>query len=393
MTSTPPRPVTIATWQDPDLIHWSFSHVDQVLPTVAISRGTKPPAELATAALDLTGLPVVGPAGESLTVADVVAGTDTDAWLVLHRGRLVAEHYARTTTATTPHLLQSVSKSLVGSVVGALVDRGVLDPSRSVATYLPELAGCGYADATVRQVLDMRSGVGFVEDYVDPRSDSRILESGTGWAPLPDGVAPSSLRRFLRGLAQVRPHGGSFVYRSCETDVLGLVCEGAAGRPFPQLASELLWSPVGAGQDALLCVDAEGTGVFDGGLAVTLRDLARFGAMIVADGVSLSGERVLSTAWLDDVFVGGSDSTEAFAPAAAENLMPGGRYRSQFWSPTPGRDVVLALGIHGQLVYLDRRRGLVGVKLSSWPEPSNPWKSGAAYAMFAAIGRHLETVD
>lgn len=386
---SPPRSVTPANWQQPDLIRWSFSHVDEILPTVAIRPGPTA-ADLPSSPSDLGSLPVVGPYGESLTVADVVRATDTDGWLVLHRGRVVAEDYPGVTTPSTPHLLQSVSKSVVSTVLGALVGHGVVDPSRTVGTYVPELADCDYGTATVRQVLDMRSGIGFREDYLDPSSDSRILEAVTGWAPLPTGVQAGTVRTVLRGLRQVRPHGGRFDYRSCETDALGLVCEGATGRRFPQLASELVWSRIGAVDDALICVDTEGTGVFDGGLCTTLRDLARFGAMIISEGVSLFGQQVVPAAWVDDVFAGGPDSTQAFAGAALDNAMPGGRYRSQFWFPSASRDVALAMGIHGQLIYLDRRIGLVGVKLSSWAEPSNPWKSGAALAMFATIAAHLD---
>ncbi|HEU5484570.1 MAG TPA: serine hydrolase [Microlunatus sp.] len=385
----PARAVTYRNWQQPDLIHWSFSHVDRVLPTVPISRKSGWVAVLTPTPVELGGVSVLVPTGQSLTVAEVVAATETDAWLVAQHGRILTEGYFRTTGVGSRHLLQSVSKSLVGTVVGALVRTGSIDPARTVATYVPELTGRAYGAATVRQVLDMRSGIGFREDYADPYSDSRILEAITGWAPLPAGVAPSTMRRFLQRLPQVRPHGGPFDYRSCETDVLGLVCEGAAGEPFAELASRLLWTPIGASDDGNMCVDDEGTGVFDGGLCATARDLARFGHVIISEGASLIGRQVLSPAWIEDLFRGGRDSPQAFAAAAVENSMPGGHYRSQFWVPSASHDVVLALGIHGQLIYLDRRLGLVGVKLSSWPEPSNQWKTGAVIAMFAAIGRHL----
>ena len=225
-------------------------------------------------------------------MADVVRDTDTDAWLVLHRGQIVAEEYFATTTARTQHLLQSVSKSLVGSVVAALVVRVVIDPARTVGTYVPDLADCDYGTATVRHVLDMRSAIVFREDYLDPHSDSRTLEAITVWAPLPYVVAPSTLRTFLRGLRQTRPHGGPFVYRSCETDVLGLVCERATVERFPELARRVLWSPIGAADDALICVDDDATAVFDVVICATLRDLARFVAMIVSERVSTFVDQV-----------------------------------------------------------------------------------------------------
>lgn len=385
----PDHQVTIQDWQRPELIGWSFSHVEEILPTAVIGRGGSFPVELPYQPHDLQMLPVTGWAGETLTVADVVRATDTDAWLVLHGGQIVAEEYLGNTTPATRHLLQSVSKSLVSTVLGALVGRGLVDPHRTVADYVPDLAESGYGTATIRQVLDMRSGIGFREDYLDPTSDSRMLEATTGWAPLPEGATPGTLRSFIRNLRQIRPHGGVFEYRSCESDVLGLVCEGATGRRFPEIASELVWSRLGADHDALITVDSEGTGVFDGGICATLRDLARFGSTMVNGGRSPAGEQILPSDWVDDIFTGGDDSAQAFAEGPVDHLMPGGRYRSQFWLPTPGRDVALALGIHGQLIYLDRCLGLVGVKLSSWPEPQHTWKSATSLAMFAAISRYL----
>lgn len=393
MHAPPSRPVTPANWQQPDLIRWSFCHVDQILPTVTIPADSESVVELPIAPLELRDLPVPGPSGQQLTVGKVVGATQTDGWLVLHRGRVVLEEYLGGMTSASRHLLQSVSKSVVSTVVGALVTRGVIDPKHAVAEYVPELTGSGYGSATVRQLLDMRSGIGFREDYDDPRSDSRMLEALTGWAPLPEGVEPSTLRSFIGSLRHVRPHGGVFEYRSSETDVLGLVCQGATSRAFPELAAELVWSPIGAETDAQICVDAEGTAVFDGGICATVRDVARLGSVMISEGVALTGRQVVSAAWVDDIFTGAPDGLAAFAPAAAKNSMPGGLYRSQFWIPQPGGDVALAVGIHGQLIYLDRCLDLVGVKLSSWPEPENLKKLGATRAMFAAIGRHLASRD
>ena len=105
--------------------------------------------------------------------------------------------------------------------------------------------------------------------------------------------------------------------------------------------------------------------------------------------MSLTGQRVVDQAWVDDIFAGGADSREAFAAGDHEEDMPGGMYRSQFWFPSGDRDAAFCLGIHGQMIYINRASGVVGVKLSSTALPVDPFEGPAAEAMFGAISDHL----
>jgi len=315
--------------------------------------------------------------------------TETDGWMVVHDGRLLAEQYAGAMEPATLHLLMSVSKSIVGILVGALVGQGAIRVDAALTSYVPELAESGYREATVRHLLDMRSGIEFSEDYLDPDSGVRQLEQAIGWAPRRSPDVPPSLRGFLLTLRQAREHGGRYEYRSCETDVLGWVCEAAAGERFHKLVGELIWSRLGTEFDANVGVDAEGTGLFDGGMSAALCDLARFGAMIARDGTSLNNHRVVPEAWIEDSFAGGPDSREAFASSPDGARMPGGMYRNQFWFPWPDRQVLLCLGINGQMIYVDRATGLVAAKLSSWPTPQDSWKLYSTLAAFDAINAEV----
>jgi CubicO group peptidase (beta-lactamase class C family) len=380
----------VSDWRDPARLQWAFQHLDELLPTAVIPRGDGPVAELLPHPASLDALPVreaSGESGSARTVADVIAATETDAWLVLHDGRLVVEQYLGPMTPDTRHLLMSVSKSLVGIVVGALVDRGVLDVGAAVTAYVPELAASGYAGATLRDVLDMRTGVRFSEDYLDPEAEVTLLDEAVGWAPRVHG-GPRTLKEFLASTEAERPHGGHFQYRSCETDVLGWVVEAATGRPFAEVASDLLWARLDAERDAFITVDSAGTGMFDGGINTTLRDLARFGTMLLDGGTSPTGEQLLAPAWIDDVFSGTEDLRAAFAAGPHAGLLPGGHYRSQFWVPAGG-EVILAVGIHGQLLYVDRAARMVGAKLSHWPVPTDGARTEATLALFGAIAQHL----
>jgi CubicO group peptidase (beta-lactamase class C family) len=384
-TSRPPFPVTLDNWQTAAQIGWTFCHIAEIFPTAVITRGSGPAARLRKRIEPVGQLPCKDQYGNPSTVGEIIAATNTDGWMVVHGDEILAEEYAGEMAPATLHLLMSVSKSIVGILVGALVHEGVLDVEEPVIAYVPELARSGYRGATVRHLLDMRSGIAFSEDYLDPDAEVRVLEQAVGWAPRRSPQVPTTLRGFLLTLRQGSPHGGSFDYRSCETDILGWVCEAATRQRFPELASALVWSRLGVDFDANIAVDSEGTGMFDGSISAAMCDLARFGVMIARHGTSLSNHQVVPEAWIADSFAGGHDSRQAFASSLNDTRMPGGMYRNQFWFPWPDRQVLLCLGIHGQMVYVDRETGLVAVKLSSWPTPQDPWRLFSTLAAFDAI--------
>ena len=385
-----PSELTLENWQSAAHLHWTFQHIADFLPTAVISRATGPVADLPSTPEALSDIPLYDRTnGKRTTVGDVMAATATDGWIVTQHGKVLDEHYYGGMVADTPHLLMSVSKSIVGMVAGALASDGVLDVDAQLTTYVPALADSGYTGATVRHVLDMRSGVAFSEDYLDPTAEVRLLEQAIGWAPRTVPDLPTTMYDFLLTLRQKSPHGGPFEYRSCETDVLGWICEAASGVRMPELMSQLLWSKLGAENDATIGVDSVGTGMFDGGINACLRDLVRFGSLFLNGGTSLTGERVVSPSWIADTFAGGIDSRAAFAASPDDNRMPGGMYRNQCWFPYSGNNVLLCLGIHGQMIYVNRAANLVAAKLSSWPLPQDATKLFPTIAAFDEIATHL----
>jgi hypothetical protein len=389
-TGRVPSDVTLDNWQSAAQLHWTFQHVAEFLPTATISRGTGPVAELPSTPVELVDIPLYDRTNSKrTTVGEVMAATVTDGWMVVRHGKVLAEHYYGGMTADSSHLLMSVSKSLVAMVVGALVSGGTVDPDAELTRYVPALANSGYAGATVRNLLDMRSGIKFSEDYLDPLAEVRLIEQAIGWAPRTVPELPTTMYDFLVTLQRKSPHGGPFEYRSCETDVLGWICEAASGLRMPELMSQLLWTKLGARNDATIGVDSVGTGMFDGGINACLSDLVRFGSLFLNGGVSLTGERVVSLAWIADTLSGGIDSRSAFAASPGDNRMPGGMYRNQYWFPYPGNNVLVCLGIHGQLIYVNRAADMVAAKLSSWPLPQDATMLFPTIAAFDEIAAHL----
>ena len=391
MTGFPPAPesqVTLANWQDPPFNRWAFRHMRELIPSQLIPARPAGPSPLPASDRSLPDPLVLRLDGSTATTAEVFAGTYTDALVVLHDGQLVAERYDAGMTAATRHLLMSVSKSVVGCVAGVLAGRGLLDPGAPVTAYVPEAGRSGYADATIRNLLDMRTGVAFRETYTALDAEVRVMERSMGWRPARPGD-PVGAYPYLTTLGHAGPHGREFTYRSADSDMLGWACERASDTRMADLISALIWQPIGAERDAEITCDPLGSAIHDGGISATARDLARFGQMLVDDGMT-QGHPVVPEAWLAGTRAPEPDVREAFAVTDDEFVLPGGWYRNQFWV-IPGSDgpVLVCLGIHGQLIYADRAARTVVVKLSSWPDPQNTAYLLDSLRACGALAAHL----
>src|SRR5262245_51061328 len=169
MDGFPPHPegqVTLGNWRAWPFTRWAFHHVREILPTADIPNDPARVMELPADSADLRMLTITSDHGEPVSLGKVLHDTNTDGLVVLHRGRLVYEYYANGLTPVAPHILMSVSKSLLGLLAGILVDRGALEADRPVTNVVPEVAGTAYDGATIRHLLDMRAGIDFDEDYL-----------------------------------------------------------------------------------------------------------------------------------------------------------------------------------------------------------------------------------
>jgi CubicO group peptidase (beta-lactamase class C family) len=362
----PERLVTLANWQDPPFNRWGFQHVRDLIPTARIPRGDGPARRLPRAERDLSGLPIRA-RGRPIPVDRLLEETYTDGFLVLHRGRIVTERYFNGLRPDTTHLLMSVSKSLTSVVAGILVGRGLLDPEDQVTHHVPELRSTSFDACTVRHLLDMRAGTRFDEDYANVRADVRVYEQIYRWRPRTGRRLPEDITAYYPTLRNARPHGGPFEYRSILTDVLAWVIERAGGARFAELLSRELWRPMGAEFDAEVTVDAGGNAMADGGVCCTLRDLARFGQLMLDRG-RRRGRQVVPRAWLRDTVSADPGTIAAFAAVAeARELPPGAFYRNQWWVIDPSGPVFQASGINGQTLLVHVPARVVIAKLSTWP--------------------------
>ncbi len=373
-------------WDRAPWNRWTFANVREMLPTVEVDRGAGPVWALPTRPVDLLHLNFTTRSGEPSTISHWLESSYTDGFIVLHRGDIVMEHYSGHMTERSLHLSQSVAKSITSAVAGVLVGQGLLDPERPVTDYLPELVQTAWKGAKLRHVLDMTTGVRFDEEYTSPDSDIAVTDVACGWKPpLPGRTYPTCIwEQILSMTESVRPHGAAFEYRSIETDVLAHCIERVTGRRLADVVSTELWQPLGAEKSACFTVDPVGYALADGGFNATLRDYARFGQMMIDDGVA-NGRRVVPADWIADTL---DCQREPSAPAFS-NLFPNGAYRNQFWIETAGKRVFMARGVFGQLIYMSPDDHLVVVKLSTWPEFVAEERSADALSAIAAISRTL----
>lgn len=365
MDDFPPAPdrlVTLANWRKAPFSAWGFRNVRRLIPTANIAASGHA-VSLETSLEEIGHIGFNGHDGNPTTVNQALRATDTDAFVVLRRGRIATEWYGQGMSATTPHIIFSVSKSICGALGGILADRGLFDPDDRVIDYIPELASSVYAGCSIRHLLDMSVGIAFNEDYEDPQGDVMRYRYAAGWDPLPAGAAPIDLRSFL---GQQKPdgqkHGELFHYVSTNTDVLGWVYERACAQAYADILSEYLWVPLGAERDGYITVDARDAMRAAGGVCVTPRDLARFGEMIRRRGVA-DGRQVVPGAWIDDINECGDP--EAWARSEFADMFPQASYRSKWYRIDRARNVLCALGIHGQWIYIHPEAELVVVRMAS----------------------------
>lgn len=361
--------VTLANWRTEPFNRWAFHHVREIVPSADIAHDPARVRALPVAGGALDGLHVPDGQGKPMSLARFLETTSTDGLVVLHRGAIVLEHYANGMTARSPHILMSVSKSMLGLLAAVLAGRGVLDPARQVTDIIPEVRDTAWAGARVSQLLDMRAGVFFDEDYLATSGPIVDYRKSTGWNPLGPGETASDLRTFFRQMTKPDgDHGGSFSYVSPNTDLLGWILERVAGKRYADLMSDLVWRPMGAAEPAYITIDRLGAPRCAGGMCATTRDLARVGQLLVEDG-AWAGTQVAPAAWIDDIARNGDPkawNAGSFAP-----YYPGAdmHYRDKWYVERGPHPVLFGMGIHGQNLVVDRNNQIVIAKFSSQPPP------------------------
>lgn len=310
----------------------NFSNMDAAFLTVSLPRGDGPVSELTQ------GAPIVLPDGADRWIDE----RSVTSLLVMKDGRIRYENYFLGTRPGDRRISWSIAKSYLSALFGILLAEGVIgsldDP---VTRHVPELTGSAYDGATIRNVLNMTTGVVFDEDYLDYNSDINRMGRVVALGRALDDFAAALDQRFAEP-------GETWQYVSIDTHVVGMVIRGATGRDIAGLLSERILAPLGLEQDGYYITDGTGVAFVLGGLNFTTRDFARFAQMILQDGM-WQGRQIVPRGWI-------AESTRPSAPTAPGKI----GYGYQWWIPVGAHEgEFLARGIYGQYMYFDQSRGVV----------------------------------
>ena len=319
--------------------------------------------------------------GKTLTLDDYFTRTDVLGFLILKDGRTILERYLHGTGPTDRYLSMSVSKSIVSVLVGVAVDEGrIASIDDPVEKYLPKFRNGGYRGVTIRQVLQMATGIQFSEEY-------GVAASGIGQLSAASRTGTPSFEDFAASLPAERAPG-TFTYQSINTQVLAEVLEEATGVPLNVYAESKLWKKIGTESRAYFLTGKNQPGICAYGcFYATLRDYARFGLMTMRGG-KLTSERVVSERWITESTAAASFAQPSVDPKTG--LCRRG-YGFQWWVPCGEGRAFQAVGINGQAVYVNPDKRVVIAQFSSWPQASaSPEIRGESATVFDAIVTRLE---
>jgi CubicO group peptidase (beta-lactamase class C family) len=307
--------------------------------------------------------------GADMNTARFMEHNRVSGLIVLHQGKIVLERYGLGRTQQDPWVSFSVAKSVTSTLVGAAIRDGSIKTVDDLVTqYIPELTGSGYRGVTIRQALEMAVGLRWAETYSDRRSDwGRTLS-----LDIPGDKKPGvDIIDYMAHLPREKPPGSVFLYDSGNVQILGIVVERATHKPLASYLEEKIWRPLGMEADGYWVRDRFSHAFARSLFNARLRDYARFGYFFM-HGAKIDGTSILPDGWV-------SDATQSHLPTGWDHI----GYGYLWWISPNG--AYRAIGIYGQMIFLDPRADVVIVTNSAWPQAD--WDPGydAVDAFNAAV--------
>lgn len=387
--ATPPTQEKIGKASDllslpPDLQPSTYRHIDQIFDTRAFARGAQVyPLPDAEHRLDKVSYAADG---KTYGIDDFMSRNQVGGLLIIKDGRVKLERYGLGNDAHSLWTSFSVGKSIVSTLVGAAVKDGAIhsidDP---VTKYLPTLRGSAYDGVSLRNMLQMSSGVKWDEDYASGHSDiGRLVDCVSR-------KVPGCIVAFMSKLPRAAAPGTKFNYNTGETYLLGMVVSAATHKHLTQYLSEKIWSPFGMQSDGYWMLDSkDGQEMGGGSLSMTLRDYGRFGLFMLGGGIA-GGAKVLPEGWIAAATGVHPDSPQVGYGKLDAGSVDG--YGYQWWLFPPKNAGMAgqysAEGVFGQFIYVNPSEKLVVVVWSAWPPAWVDSKEIETMAFFDATATAL----
>lgn len=370
-------------------LRYSVTHMREFMPTREVRAAKEKYFTFKTRIDDAIDSVTFMPTGEStpMTWAESLEKNYTDGIIVVHKGKIVYEKYAGSLKPDGLHAAMSVSKSFTGTLGAILIAEGVIDETKLVGEYVPELKQSAFGDATVRQVLDMTTSIQYSEDYNDPNAEVwKFTAAGNPFRPA-DYNGPRNYYEYLATVQKIpgQEHGEKFGYRTINTDVMGWIISRVTGKSITELLSEKIWVPMGAKYDGYYQLDPSGIAFAGGGFNLNLRDMAAFGEML-RNGGKVGRKQIIPAAAVQDIANGGDKAV--FARGDHPELV-GWSYRSMWWNTGNADGAYCARGVHGQTIYIDPAAQMVIVRFGSHPMAANKYNDPWSLPAYQAVADYL----
>ncbi len=319
--------------------------------------------------------------GEKKSIQEAIDYFNTDGLMILKDGEVLYENYWNKNKENSRHIIWSVSKSFLSALVGIALDEGLIDDINDpIIKYLKDFEGTGYEGVSIKNLLQMSSGIAFNEDYGDPDSDinryARVTATGT------------SQREFAKTLKNSREPGTYNHYISLDSQMLGMLVAEVTNVTVKEYLYEKIWSQIGMQDDAFYLTDKQEVEMSLGGLNVTLRDMAKFGQLYLNKG-NWNGKQVVPAEWVSNSTV---PLDKHVQPNAGDQFTSDAwGYGYQWWIPGPGVSDYTAHGIYNQFIYVNPESGVVIAKTSSNFNfiEERQYTKDAHIAIFRAISKSI----
>jgi len=375
--------VTLSNYREHPFSQWSFRNAGAPMHVLMMPRSgpvhtfkESPNASIAkTTCLDTEG--------NSKTFESMFSDNYADGVVVLKNDVVVYEKYWNGLSRDYQHIWFSCSKSMASSAFGILVAQKNIDLTASPAYYIPELKGSAFERTTIQDVLNMSTALGYQENYVDTASfyykyygsvaNMRYVPGGTD--PDPKTTEVLGVYDFLVKRAYINPAlqpGVKFEYSSANVDVISWLISRLSGKAYHDFVRENIWARIGAEHDAFITMDRANTGVATGGINSTLRDAALFGQLILNRG-SIDGKQIIPQNWVDETLKLTLSDRERYNrnDVYVKAGMPWVGYKNYWWILDEAKGEYAAVGIHGQVIYINRSAKMVIAYFSSQPQASS----------------------
>ena len=357
-------------WRKHPNNQWSFQNIEKLFSTQRIKKGDRKSSEFSIKNKPIDKIEFSNLEQKKQTIKEMLVNGYADSFLVLQRGKIIYEEYFNGMNQSSLHLINSISKNFLGMLTGILHEKMHIDVDKKVSEYLPEFSQSVFSETTLRHALDMTAAVKYDETYDNPNADFWHETSTVGWNPSLEKENPSNLLDFALCLKEKEQlDGASYHYRTILTNIIAITIEAATEKKMSDLLETLLWQKLLPEQDLLMVVDNKGYPYMGAGLNACTRDLARFGQMLLQQGV-FSGNEVIPASWIQETAMADNSYKENFSKDPFGELFPNGHYKNQTIVDKNG--CFYCLGIYGQCIYINPKYETVIVKLSSQPGPAIP---------------------